>query len=54
VAIKFTNEEELWLNSQLVKLQEAHWSVPFGEETTNEFMMYSLEVPVSKKFMKGS
>jgi hypothetical protein len=31
----------------------AYHSVGWGEEITKEFMMYSLDVPVSKKFMKG-
>lgn len=54
VSIKFTIEEDLWLKNQLKKLDEAHQSVPFGEEITNEFMMYTLEVPVSKRFIKGT
>jgi hypothetical protein len=49
----YTDEEEGWLRKQFQLLDDAHKSVRWGEETIKEFMMYSLEVPVSKHFMKS-
>ena len=52
IIMPYTEEEESWLNRQFQLLEKAHMSVGFGLETIREFMMYSLEVPVSKNFMK--
>jgi hypothetical protein len=53
LVLPYTEEEESWLVQQFRLLDEAHNSVSFGEEITREFMMYSLDVPVSKTYMKG-
>ena len=53
IDIPYSEDEELWLKSHRQNLDMAYKSVGWGEEMTKEFMMYSLEVPVSKKFMKG-
>ena len=54
IVMPYTEEEECWLNRQFGLLDQAHGSVKWGEEIIKEFMMYSLEVPVSKNFMKGT
>jgi hypothetical protein len=53
IVMLYTDEEEGWLRKQFQLLDDAHKSVRWGEETIKEFMMYSLEVPVSKHFMKS-
>ncbi len=53
LVLPYTEEEESWLDQQFRLLDEAHGSVSFGEDTTREFMLYSLDVPVSKTYMKG-
>jgi hypothetical protein len=53
LVLPYTEEEESWLVQQFRLLDEAHNSVCFGEEMTREFMMYSLDVPVSKTYVKG-
>jgi hypothetical protein len=53
IVLPYTQEEESWLRDHLQLLDKAYHSVGWGEEITKEFMMYSLDVPVSKKFMKG-
>ena len=53
LVLPYTEEEESWLVQQFRLLDEAHSSVSLGEDTTREFMMYSLDVPVSKTYMKG-
>ena len=53
LVMPYTDEEESWLLKQFQLLDDAHKSVKWGEETIKEFMMYSLEVPVSKHFMKS-
>ena len=42
------------LNRRLTLLDQIHMSVGMTEEIMREFAMYSLDVPVSKNFMKGT
>lgn len=51
VVMPYTNEEEAWLNRQLRLVDEAYVSVPVGESLMQEFMMFSLGVPLSKSYM---
>lgn len=53
LALPYTDDEEMWLMNMLHKVQDIHKSVNLGEETIKEFMMYTLDVPLSKKFMKS-
>ncbi len=53
LVLPYTEEEESWIVQQFRLFDKAHNSVSFGEDFTREFMMYSLDVPVSKMYMKG-
>ena len=51
LTIVYTEEEELWLNKQVHLLDKAFRSVSMGEEIMDEIAMYSLGVPLSKRFL---
>ena len=53
LVMTYTQEEELWLDKQFKHMEEAFRSVTIGDEIMNEFFMYSLGVPLSKKYMKN-
>ena len=53
LVMTYTQEEELWLDKQFQHMEEAFRSVTIGDEMINEFFMYSLGVPLSKKYMKN-
>lgn len=53
LVMSYTEEEELWLNQQFKHIDEAFRSVPIGDEMLKEFFMYSLGVPLSRKYMKS-
>ncbi len=54
VSLSYTVEEESWLTKRLGIMDEIHKSVGLNEEIRKEFPMYSLDVPVSKSFVKGN
>ena len=47
-------EEDVWLNCQLIKYKDTMKSINMGEDLIKEFIMYSLGVPLSKRFMAAS
>ncbi len=51
VTIAYTEEEESWLQKLIGLLEAAFRSVPMGEEIMEEFAMYSLGVPLSKRYL---
>jgi hypothetical protein len=51
VIMVYTEEEECWLQNQINLLEAAFRSVPVGEEVMEEFAMYSLGVPLSKRYL---
>jgi hypothetical protein len=52
IVMRYTKEEELWLQNQVHLVEDAFRSVPIGDEILEEFTMFSLGVPLSKSFMK--
>eukprot|EP00095_Tigriopus_kingsejongensis_P006198 snap_masked-scaffold252_size238019-processed-gene-1.16 protein:Tk06198 transcript:snap_masked-scaffold252_size238019-processed-gene-1.16-mRNA-1 annotation:"vitamin d3 receptor b-like" len=50
-AITTTVDEKLWIKRECTIVDVALKSVPFGEETLKECIMFNLDVPVSKNFM---
>ena len=44
-------QEELWLQNKFLQLENAYSSVSLGEDLVNEFVMFSFDVPLSKKFL---
>jgi hypothetical protein len=52
VVMPYTREEEGWLNEQLQLMDEAYRSLPMGEDFIEEFMMFSLDVPLSKHYLQ--
>ena len=51
--MSYTDEEERWLKLQSSHVDEAFRTVPIGDEMLNEFSMYSLGVPLSRRYMKS-
>ena len=51
LAMPYTVEEEAWLRSRLEKFSAAYNEVSLGEEFRNEFVMFSYDVPLSKRFV---
>jgi hypothetical protein len=49
--MRLTQSESLWINRQFDLMDEALRSVTIGDEIMNEFIMYSLDVPLSKRFI---
>ena len=47
-------EEDMWLNCQLVKYRDNMKSINLGEYLMKEFCMYSLGVPIGKRFMAAA
>jgi hypothetical protein len=47
----YTEEEERWLQKQVELLDKAFRSVSMGEEIMEEVAMYSLGVPLSKRYL---
>ena len=54
VSLPYTEEEEKWLQHEIELIDEAYQSVPIGEYVMNEFMMYSLGVPLSKNYFAAA
>ena len=52
--LRYSKEEEIWIQSQLNKFDTAWRKIPLGEEQIKEFLMYSLDVPLSKGYMAKS
>jgi hypothetical protein len=52
IDLQYSQEEELWLETQVQLIETAFRSVPIGEHILEEFTMVSLCVPVSKNFLK--
>ena len=50
VLVPFSESEEIWLNKRLAIFDQAFNSVNFGFELVREYIMYSLSVPLSKRF----
>ena len=50
----YSHHEENWLQGQLEKFDVAIRSAPLGEDLMNEFIMYTMDVPLSKTFMPMS
>ncbi len=50
--MKYTEEEESWLQSQVHLVDDAYRSVPMGDEILDEIAMFTLGVPLSKSFIK--
>lgn len=53
LVMSYTDEEERWLKLQSSHVDEAFRTVPIGDEMLNEFSMYSLGVPLSRRYMKS-
>ena len=51
LAMPYTVEEEAWLRSSLDRFSAAYNEVSLGEEFRNEFVMFSYDVPLSKRFV---
>ena len=49
-SLPYSQDEEVWLNQQLVHFDSACHEICIGEDRVKEFCMYSLGVPVSKDF----
>jgi len=52
--MKYTEEEESWLQSQVHLVDDAYRSVPMGDAILDEIAMFTLGVPLSKSFIKVS
>ena len=50
VVVRYTGEEESWLQNQLSTIKDAFHSVSAGDDHIKEYLMWSLGVPLSKKF----
>ena len=50
IVMTYTVEEEAWLGQQLKLVDEAFRSIPLGENLMDEFMMFSLGVPLSRNY----
>ena len=53
LVMSYTDEEERWIKLQSSHVDEAFRTVPIGDEMLNEFSMYSLGVPLSRRYMKS-
>jgi len=53
LVMSYTDEEERWLKLQSSHVDEAFRTVAIGDEMLNEFSMYSLGVPLSRRYMKS-
>ena len=51
LAMPYTVEEEAWLRGSLDKFSAAYKEVSLGEEFRSEFVMFSYDVPLSKRFV---
>ena len=51
LAMPYTVEEEAWLRDSLDKFSAAYKEVSLGEEFRSEFVMFSYDVPLSKRFV---
>jgi hypothetical protein len=49
--IPFTEEEQMFMYHQFRRLRESYYEVPLGRDFLHEFIMYSLDVPLSKHFV---
>lgn len=47
----YTMEEEAWLKNQLQMFQTAYSEVSLGDDLVNEFVMFTYDVPLSKRFV---
>ncbi|TRY76250.1 hypothetical protein TCAL_08790 [Tigriopus californicus] len=47
----YTIEEEAWLKNQLHMFQAAYSEVSLGDDLVNEFVMFTYDVPLSKRFV---
>ena len=50
--MRYTEEEESWLQSQVHLVLDAYRSVPIADDTLGEIAMFTLGVPLSKNFIK--
>ena len=51
ISLLYSDEEEVYFQKQMQLFSDAYHEVSFGEDLLKEFIMYSLDVPVSKHFM---
>ncbi len=54
VLIKFNENEDTWLQGRFELFNKCYASVNLGEETIKDFVTYSLDVPLSKKFIPNA
>ena len=51
LAVTFTREEDAWISAQTDGFYAHYFDVSFGEDFLKEFVMYSLDVPLSRHFV---